>query len=110
MTDSASAMAIRLAYYGLDQPTLALRSELWALLSPVLDTLLDEQVRLTKNSRPPSHGSFVRIEPRSLGATPRFYSANPWMQADGRSAAYGLVKKSRRAWTCAREERSRASL
>jgi methyl-accepting chemotaxis protein len=52
MTDSASVMAIRLAYYGLDEPTLALRGELWALLNPILDELLDEQVRLTQKLSP----------------------------------------------------------
>ncbi len=52
MSDAASAMAIRLAYYGLDAPTLALRSELWALLEPMLDALLDEQVRLTTTLSP----------------------------------------------------------
>jgi methyl-accepting chemotaxis protein len=52
MTDSSSVMAIRLAYYGLDEPTLALRPALWALLSPILDHLLDEQVRLTTTLSP----------------------------------------------------------
>jgi methyl-accepting chemotaxis protein len=52
MSDAASAMAIRLAYYGLDEPTLALRGELWALLEPMLDALLDEQVRLTQKLSP----------------------------------------------------------
>jgi methyl-accepting chemotaxis protein len=51
-TDPGSAMAIRLAYYGIDEATLSRRAELWALLKPCLSDLLEEQVRLTTKLSP----------------------------------------------------------
>jgi methyl-accepting chemotaxis protein len=51
-TDPASAMAIRLAYYGVDEETLSQRAELWTILKPSLNSFLEEQIRLTTKLSP----------------------------------------------------------